>query len=85
MLRNGSPVDRLRLPPVLVHLAQVAEFLGDHGKAWLSIEEAHDIDLALYGPDHPETRKDQEIMASMKLLEQLSGSGKTRGIKRKLD
>jgi tetratricopeptide (TPR) repeat protein len=85
MLRNGSPIDHLKLPPVLVHLAQSAQFLGDRQKARLSIEEAYDIDLALYGPDHPETRKDREIMISMKLLNKLSGSGKTREIKRKLD
>jgi tetratricopeptide (TPR) repeat protein len=85
MLRNGSPIDHLKLPAVLVHLAQSAQFLGDRQKARLSIEEAYDIDLDLYGPDHPETRKDQEIMVSMRLLNKLSGSGRTREIKRKLD
>ena len=72
ILRDGSPFDRLKLPAVLVHLAQAAQFIGDRGKAQLSIKEAYDIDLAVYGPDHPETRKDQEVMTDLKQLDQLS-------------
>ena len=76
MLRNGSPIDHLKLPSVLVHLAQAAQFLGDRRKARLSIGEAYDIDLALYGPDHPETRKDQEIMKDIRLFDLISTGGK---------
>ena len=82
IFRNGSPFDRLKLPPVLVHLAQVAQVLGDRGKARLSIKEAYDIDLAQYGPDHPETRKDLDIMTSIKLFDQLSRNRNAWGIKR---
>jgi tetratricopeptide (TPR) repeat protein len=71
VLRGGTPLDRLKLPSVLVHLAQVAQIIGDRKKAQLSIKEAYDIDLAMYGPDHPETRKDREIMASIKLFDEL--------------
>ena len=83
IFRNGSPFDRLKLPPVLVHLAQVAQVLGDRGKApRLSIKEAYDIDQARYGPDHPETRKDLDIMTSIKLFDQLSRNRNAWGIKR---
>jgi tetratricopeptide (TPR) repeat protein len=83
VFRDGSPFDRLKLPAVLVHLAQVAQVLGDCRKAQLSIKEAYDIDLDIYGPDHPETRKDREIMASIKQLDQLSRSRNVWGIERK--
>ena len=82
MLRDGSSFDRLKLPAVLVHLAQVAQLLGDRGKARLSIKEAYDIDLAVYGPDHPETRKDRKIMTDLKLFDQLSRNRNAWGIKR---
>lgn len=75
-LRNGASFDQLKLPSVLVHLAQVARFLGDRKKAWSSIKEAYDIDLNVYGPSHPETRKDLEIMTSLKLFDQLTRSRK---------
>jgi tetratricopeptide (TPR) repeat protein len=81
ILRDGSSFDRLKLPAVLVHLAQAAQFLGDRGKARLSIKEAYDIDLAIYGPDHPETRKDQEIMTALKKLDQLSRNINAWGIR----
>jgi tetratricopeptide (TPR) repeat protein len=75
-LRNGASFDQLRLAAVLVHLAQVARFLGDRQKAWSTIKEAYDIDLKVYGPDHPETRKDLEIMTSIKLIDQLTRTKK---------
>lgn len=72
MYRKGSQVDHSSLPSVLVHLAQVAQALGDGRKARLSIKEAYDIDLNLYGPDHPETRKDLAIMKTIDLCDLIS-------------
>jgi tetratricopeptide (TPR) repeat protein len=77
MLRDGSERDRIAMPAVLVHLAQIAQAFGDQKKAWGSIEEAYRIDLDLYGPDHPEARKDEEIMNAMKLMDLLAASGKS--------
>ena len=85
VFRDGPPLDRLKLPAVLVHLAQVAQLLGDRKKAKLSIKEAYDIDLAVYGPDHPETRKDRDIMVSMKMFDLLSPSGNILGAEQKRD
>jgi tetratricopeptide (TPR) repeat protein len=85
MLRNGSPVDHLKLPSVLVHLAQLAQIVGDREKAWRSITEAYDIDLAHYGPDHPETRTDQEVMTAMKLWDALSETGIVKGVEHERD
>ena len=62
MFRKGSQADRTSLPSVLFHLAIVAQALGNGKKARLSIQEAYDIDLNLYGPDHPETHKDLSAM-----------------------
>jgi tetratricopeptide (TPR) repeat protein len=62
VLEQGSVADESQLPSVLVHLAQVAHLLGDGKKARLSIEHAYNIDLKFYGPDHPETRKDRDVM-----------------------
>jgi ATP/maltotriose-dependent transcriptional regulator MalT len=67
MLRNGSQSDQISLPSVLVHLAIVAQALGNGKKARLSIQEAYDIDLNLYGPDHPETHKDLSVMKGIGL------------------
>ena len=67
MFRNGSQSDQTSLPSVLVHLAIVARTLGNGRKARLSIQEAYDIDLNLYGPDHPETRKDLRVMKNLSL------------------
>lgn len=72
MFRKGSQVNHGGLPSVLVHLAQVAQALGDGRKARLSIKEAYDIDLDLYGPDHPETRKDLAIMKNLELYDLIS-------------
>ena len=68
MYRKRSQADQASLPSVLVHLAHVARALGDRRKARLSIQEAYDIDLNLYGPDHPETHKDLRIMKNLGLL-----------------
>jgi tetratricopeptide (TPR) repeat protein len=60
--------ERYNLPAPLVHLAQVALDLGDHAKAQRAITEAYEIDLSIYGPDHPETQKDVMIMNGIMAL-----------------
>ena len=72
MFRKGSQFEHLNLPSVLVHLAQVAQALGDGRKARLSVKEAYEIDLNRYGPDHPETRKDLAIMKDVELYDLIS-------------
>jgi tetratricopeptide (TPR) repeat protein len=79
MLRKGSQVNHAGLPSVLVHLAQAAQALGDGRKARHSIQEAYDIDLDRYGPDHPETRKDLAIMKNIELLDLISHKRRTFG------
>ena len=83
MFRKGSQVDHGSLPYVLVHLAQVAQALKDGEKARLSIKEAYEIDLNLYGPDHPETLKDLDIMESIKLCDLISRGGRMWGMERR--
>jgi hypothetical protein len=71
MFRAGSRADLSSIPAVLVHLAQVAFALGDRERALLSIQEAYDTDLILYGQDHPETLKDLEIVQTLKFFSQI--------------
>lgn len=66
--RRRSEVDPGELPAPLVHLAQAAFFLGDVQKAYRSVTEAYEIDLSVYGPDHPETKKDEQIMLTMNMF-----------------
>jgi hypothetical protein len=42
--------------------------LRDKQKAWQHINEAHEIDISLYGPDHPETQMDKMIMSALDML-----------------
>jgi tetratricopeptide (TPR) repeat protein len=75
--RKGSQANMSRLPAILVHLAQVAQALGDGKKARLSIEQAYNIDLEFFGADHPETLKDLEVMNKIRLIDQITMGGKS--------
>lgn len=78
--RKKSGVARPELPAPLVHLAQVAHSLGYDDEAWRSIREAYEIDLELYGPDHPETRKDLTIIDGMKFMNLIGGYSEPEGL-----
>jgi tetratricopeptide (TPR) repeat protein len=65
LLNAGSDIDQANLPAALVHLAHASRILGDRQKARRCITEAYEIDLAKFGPDHPETIKDMAIMRDM--------------------
>ena len=65
VFRQQPEVDPTLLPAPLVHIAQAALHLGSREKARRSIIDAYEIDLSIYGPNHPETEKDREIMRSM--------------------
>ncbi|WP_405161553.1 tetratricopeptide repeat protein [Nocardia sp. NBC_01499] len=53
---------RPRLPAPLLHLAQTLYALGDQKKAATLAREAYNIDCAIFGPDHIETRRDEAIL-----------------------
>lgn len=62
--RNGM------ITAVLVHLAYVLHITGAKGRAIAAATEAYEIDLDLYGEDHPETQKDLEALRFVKGLPQ---------------
>ena len=65
VFRQQAEVDPQLLPAPLVHIAQAALFLGDRQKARSCMIEAYEIDRSTYGPNHPETEKDRQIMRTL--------------------
>lgn len=62
-LREFDPTDLL--PAALLHAAQCHAALGDMDVAIKMAREAHSKDAAHYGDNHPETKKDLEILNSL--------------------
>lgn len=65
-LRKLPASFRPRPPPPLVHLAHILWRQADFETAIARVSEAYAIDLEIYGPDHPETQKDLEILNDYK-------------------
>jgi hypothetical protein len=59
---------KAELPAILVHLAQALLLTHRTQEALTAANEAYAIDLDIYGPNHPETRTDLEILTFVKAV-----------------
>ncbi|MET9632700.1 tetratricopeptide repeat protein [Lentzea sp. NPDC006480] len=60
-----SPANHM-ISAVLVHLAHVLLATGARARAIAAATEAYEFDLAHFGPDHPETRMDLDVLNRIK-------------------
>lgn len=67
ILEDYGPSFHHQLPSVLVHIAQVFAGSGRFPEAIRAGESAYELDLGVYGPQHPETQLDLSILNSIKL------------------
>lgn len=64
--RDNPELSEGSLPAVLLHLAHITNIEGEKGKALQIAREAYEIDRKTYGEDHPETKKDANIIQLIK-------------------
>ncbi|MFE3606640.1 AAA family ATPase [Streptomyces goshikiensis] len=61
-----GPERRSNLPAALINLAQAYALQGSLDEAETAAREAYEEDLRTYGPDHPETRIDLDILTALR-------------------
>ncbi|MEG3633399.1 tetratricopeptide repeat protein [Micromonospora palythoicola] len=59
------PRAKLSLPAALLHYGQARLALRQSGRALSAIRKAYEIDLSIFGPEHPETLKDLEVLQGL--------------------
>lgn len=62
------PRAKLSLPAALLHYGQACFALRQSKLALAAIRKAYEIDLSVFGPDHPETVKDFEVLHALEVF-----------------
>lgn len=68
ILRADSNAIRTQLPAALVHVAQVYAADNEWDRAFEAANEALSIDMEQFGPDHPETAIDRQLISELRAV-----------------
>lgn len=78
-LRETTAAVRTELPSALINLSRTLTWLGDESAALAAASEALRLDEEWYGPDHPETEIDRQVLAQIPLEARLQRLIRTGG------
>jgi tetratricopeptide (TPR) repeat protein len=63
---EAKPTAAFSLPAALLHLGQALVAIGKRRDGVRAVEKAYKLDLGYYGPNHPETQKDLEVLTGIR-------------------